>query len=160
MHKAGHWFARSSLSRGGEGLGQRYRKWAVAEGWTKCPGTWGQTVNSVGGGRERWEGSMRGVIIQRKFLDYSVIMWIFGYVVIPVYKNEDVFIFCLLLNWVLSYFRACAEGRVTCVQYLPCLQHSLFEVKSNLVLQTWNSGFLRGNGDFRYVSSECNKECQ
>lgn len=65
------------------------------------------------------------VILQRKFQNYGVIR----YVVVPAYKNEDIFIFCLLLNRVLlsiCYLIVCSEGLVTCVQYLfHCATFSL-----------------------------------
>lgn len=47
-----------------------------------------------------------------------------------------------------------------CVVFYSTVKCSLFEVKSKLVLQTWNSGFLRGNSNFSYISSEYNSVCR
>lgn len=142
--------------------------WAAAEECTKYQ-QYGNTVNSVRGGivrrrtHERWKTKKGTRVIQVKVfgLQYDVGNFL-------VHGDSS------LQEWghlyPLSFTKLCAA-----INMLPCnwhwmasdlgaifystVNHFLFEVKSNLVLQTWNSGFLGGNRDFRYISSEYDREC-
>lgn len=171
MSKVGHLFSRSSLSRAGDRLAQRYRARAAPKGCTRCRDM-GDRPFILWGGGERRQGSVcseyqksTAVTLWRKFLDCAMIM--------STLRGDS----CLQgggSEWHLCLLPFAKVS--SAMNMLPCglyqrasdpwtvfysiVKHSLFEVKSNLVLQTWNSGFWGGNSNFRYISSDYNRECQ
>lgn len=169
LSKVGHLFSRSSLSRAGGSLVLRYRARAAPKGYTRCRDTggghslwgWGR------GGRGRCAVNAKGVrksLSEGSFWTATIMITLRGDSCPQEGGSE--WHLCLLpgakVSSAMNMFPRGLHQRASdpWAVFYSIVERSLFEVKSNLVLQTWNSGFRGGNSDFRYISSEYNSECQ